>query len=313
MVKSKRLTPNRWFLVFFLCITIWLSLLVNANRATRRNFMLVFDVKEYSTPIKKAVTYFINRVLQKGDRLIIASPERVMGFSPDKLKLHKEQLTRHILEILKTDISRGQLLYRNTLKEMAADVQAFGVWWGSPLDTVLESYKQHRQTLLALRGNLEERLMTFNKIFRRIKRDNRENHLLMIFQRELRPVPEKNSMDRRRRGMSSAGFRAMEIFLAKEDQTKLNLTGLEHAFKYAKVRFHFLYLLGSPERYSRSIEFVDNSRDIYTNLVKLAKTTDGIILSSPTPAHFLKKVGQLMEGKVEVEVIDQTMKKEDEK
>jgi len=292
---------------------MWLSLPANANQTVGRNFMLVFDVKEYSTPVKEAVTYFINHVLEEGDRLIIVSPKRVLGFSPDKLKVAKEQLILHILEILKTDIASSEVLYRNILKEMTADVQAVNIRLGSSPDLVMESYKQHRQTLSALRGNLGERLMTFNKIFRRFKNDNRDNHLLMIFQRELRPIPDKNSMDRLHWGLSSDGFRAVEIFLAEDNQTKLDLPALEHAFKYAKVRIHFLYLHGSPEQYSRSIEFIDNSNDIYTGLVKLAKATDGIILSSATPAAFLKKVVQLVEGKVEVEVIDQTMKKEEEK
>ena len=313
MVKSKRLTPGRWLLVFCLCMTMWLSSPVNANQTAGRNFMLVFDVKEYSTPVKEAVTYFINHVLQEGDRLIIASPQRVLGFSPDKLKVPKEQLIRHILEILKTDIAKIEVLYRNTITDMTTDVQAFSARRGGPPDTIMESYKQRRQTLLALRGNLEERLMKFNKIFRRFKKDNRENHLLMIFQRELRPVPDKNSMDRWHQGISGVGFRAAEIFLAEEKQTKLDIKELEHAFKYAKVRVHFLYLQSSQERHSRRIKFIDNSRDIYTGLVKLAKATDGIILTSPTPANFLKKIGRLVEGKVEVEVIDQTMKKEEEK
>jgi hypothetical protein len=313
MVKGKRLTPVWWLPVFFIFIMIWLSSPVNADQAVGRNFMLVFDVKEYSTPVKEAVTYFIDHVLEEGDRLIIVSPKRLLAFSPDKLEVDKEQLILHILGILETDIASGEVLYRNTLKEMTADVQAVGIRLGSSPDIVLESYKQRRQTLLALRGNLEERLMTFNKIFRRFKSDNRDNHLLMIFQREQRPIPDKNSMDRLHMGISGFGFRAAEIFLAEDNQTKLDLPGLEHAFKYAKVRVHFLYLHGSPEQQTRGIEFIDNSSDIYNGLVKLAKATDGIILSSPTPAHFLKKVGQLVEGKVEVEVIDQTMKKEDEK
>jgi hypothetical protein len=313
MIIVKPITPGRWLLIFFLCITIWLSSPVNANQDTGRNFMLVFDVKEYSTPVKEAVTYFINHVLQQGDRLILVSPRRVLGFSPDKMKVPKEQLILYILETLKTDIVSGEVLYRNTLKEMTSDVLAFRVRGASPPDTIMESYKKHRQTLLALRGNLQERLMKFNKIFRRFKRDNRDNHLLMIFQRELRPVPDKNTIDRWHQGISSVGFRAQEIFLAEENQTKLDLPVLEHAFKYAKVRIHFLYLHSSPERHSGSIKFIDNSRDIYKSLVKLAKATDGIILSSPTPSQFLKKVGQLVKGKVEVEVINQTMKKEDGK
>jgi len=105
----------------------------------------------------------------------------------------------------------------------------------------------------------------------------------------------------------------MEIFQAEDNPTKLDLPGLEQAFKYAKVRIHFLYLQGSPGQVSRFINFIDNSQDVYTGLAKLAKATDGIILSSATPVHFLKKPDQLVEGKVEVEVIDQTMKKEDEK
>ncbi len=305
------------YLLFFffvnLCITMWFSLPVDADQASGRNFMLVFDVKEYSTPITEAVTYFINQVLVEGDRLIIVSPKRLLGFSPDKMKAPKEQLILHILEILKTDIASVEALYHTTLKEMTEDVQVVAVRFGSLPANVMASYKQRRQTLLALRGNLEERLMTFNKIFRRFKSENRENHLLMIFQRELRPVPGKEIMDQLHGGSSSDGFRAMEIFQVEDNPTKLDLPGLEQAFKYAKVRIHFLYLQGSPEQVGRFINFIDNSQDVYTGLAKLAKATDGIILSSPTPSHFLKKLDQLVEGKVEVEVIDQTMKKEDEK
>ena len=64
---------------------------------------------------------------------------------------------------------------------------------------------------------------------------------------------------------------------------------------------------------STKLESIDLLAQINEYVEELAKATDGIILSSPTPAHFLKKVGQLMKGKVEVEVIDQTMKKDEEK
>ncbi|MGD2085808.1 MAG: hypothetical protein PVH61_06450 [Candidatus Aminicenantes bacterium] len=95
-------------------------------------------------------------------------------------------------------------------------------------------------------------------------------------------------------------------------KTELDFKKLDNAFKYANAKFHFLYLQGKSHRSRRGIEYIDNSGEVYEAFSKLAKTTGGVQMSGSRPTSFFKKVQQLKKGKVEVEVIDQTMKKEDE-
>lgn len=315
MYGKKVIITVLWILIFSFHLLLFSQ--EKANSSKQRNFMVVFDVKEYTSHVKSAVTYFMNDVLQEGDQLIIVSPKKLVGFSPKKLSGSKEKLVKEIVKMLKEDISRGQARYRDTIKEMLQSALFLAgegsIPSASSLPAILATYQQNRQILVTLRGNLQERLMKFNKIFRNARGDNRENHLLMILEKESRPIPEKKILDQIRQSSLDYGMRAVEVFLMDKYETELDFKKLENAFKYANVKFHFLYLQGKYGRSRRGIEFIDNSGDVYDAFSKLAKTTGGLQMSGSRPTAFFKKVDQLKKGKVEVEVIDQTMKKEDEK
>jgi len=315
MSRTKVIIPVLWIL--FLSFNLLLFSQEKANSTRQRNFMVVFDVKDYTSHVKTAVTYFINDVLQEGDQLIIVSPKKLVGFSPEKLSGSKEKLVKEIVKMLKEDITRGMARYRDTIKEMMQSALFLSgersIPSASDLPSILATYQQNRQILVTLRGNLEERLMKFNKIFRNARGDNRENHLLMILEEESRPIPEKKIIDQIRQSNFDYGMRAVEVFLMEKYETEVDFQKIEKVFKYANVKFHFLYLQGKSGRSRRGIEYIDNSGDVYDAFSKLAKTTGGVQMSGSRPTSFFKKVEQLKKGKVEVEVIDQTMKKEDEK
>ena len=63
-------------------------------------------------------------------------------------------------------------------------------------------------------------------------------------------------------------------------------------------------------RSRQGIDYVENSGDLYNAFSNVTKATGGIKLTTATPTAFFKKVERLLEGKVEVEVIDETVKKE---
>ncbi|UCH93018.1 MAG: hypothetical protein JSV88_22380 [Candidatus Aminicenantes bacterium] len=300
--------------VLFFCISVLLGPLANADAGKQRNFMLVFDVKDYSAQIKEAVTYFFDHVFQKGDQLIIVSPHRLVGFSPEKLSAPKNQLVTNILKILKEDISKSMHMYRSTLEEMTQNVRALSGSGGTSAaggaKGILNSYQQNRQILLTLRGNIEDRLMKYAKIFRRVKG---ENHLLMFLQKEVRPVPDRETMERLRQNPVQIGFQAVEVFMGEDYKTVLDFKKIETALKYARVRFHLLYLQPAELRSRRGVDFIENSGDIYSAFSNITKATDGIKLTTSNPSSFLKKIERLVEGKVEVEVIDQEMKEEGKK
>jgi hypothetical protein len=58
---------------------------------------------------------------------------------------------------------------------------------------------------------------------------------------------------------------------------------------------------------------LENSVDVYEVFTQLAKGTGGIKLTSSKTPVFVKQVDLVVEGKVEVEVVDETMAEEKEK
>lgn len=287
------------------------GLVAQGNQQKQRSYMLVFDVIDYTAQMKEAVTHFFNNVLQPGDQLIVVTPSKFIGFSPQKLATPKAKLINGILKQLKQDISMGTVKYRAILEPMKQLVQGLSGASSSGLSVkqALVNYKQHRQNLFLLRQNMEQKLMRFVDVFRRVKG---ENHLLMFFEKEFRPIPDKDTMGRLRENPSIA-FDAAEAFVEEQYKTGLNLQRLTAGFKYAKVRFHFLYLQGKSARTRRGVDYIENSGDIYDVFTQLAKATGGIKLTSSKTSTFIKQVDLVVEGKVEVEVVDETMEEEKEK
>ena len=274
------------------------------------NFMLVFEVMEYSSQLKEAVTYFFDKVFQQGDLLIINTPVKLHGFSPDKLAVPKKKLIADILKILKTDITQGYSRYRSVLEEMTRSVQELSgessSGRGRGAKSIIQSYLQNRQNLIALRGveNYEARLMNYSKIFRRTRG---ENHLLMFLQKTSRPIPDRDTMEVLRQKPSQYGFKAVDAFLGESYKINIDFQKIGIAFKYANVRFHFLYLKNKTLKARRGIDYVENFGDIYSIFSKIAGVTDGIKLTTAKPSSFVKRVEMAVEGKVDVEVVDEKM------
>lgn len=290
-------------------LLLTVGLIAQGNQQKQKSYMLVFDVIEYSAQLKEAVKHFFDKVLQPGDNLIIVTPTKLMGFSPQKLKTQKKQLIPGILNQLKDNISMGSAKYRTTMEEMKRVVQEMsGVSssLGLSVKEALVTYTRHRKDLMTLRQNMEGKLMKYVDIFRRVKG---ENHLMMFMEKEYRPVPDKKTMGRLRENPSTS-FDAAEAFIEENYKSGVKLDRLIAGFKYANVRFHFLYLEGKSARTRRGVDYLENSGEVYNIFTKLAKATGGIKLTSSKTSAFIDQVDMVVEGKVTVEVVDETMEKE---
>jgi len=125
MSRTKVIIPV--LVILILSFNLLLFSQEKAETGKLRNFMVVFDVKDYTSHVKSAVTYFMNDILQEGDQLIIVSPLKLVGFSPEKLSGPREKLIKEIVKMLKEDISRGQARYRDTIKEMLQSSLFLGI------------------------------------------------------------------------------------------------------------------------------------------------------------------------------------------
>jgi len=311
------MTIKRVAMGIFLITFFFLSISPQVAQSKKiRNFMLVFDVADYSAQIKETVSYFIKNIIQKGDQLIVITPRRLIGFSPDKLNAPKNKLISDLSKTLKADINTGMASYREAFEEMKRVILGFTQRAGGtpgPAKVLLADYTKNRQILDTIRrGKLEERLLKYSKIFRPTKGTQFENHLVMILEKSIRPIPDRDTMDDFRNYYRDYGFDIQEAFLEEriDNQSDINFKKIEAAFKYANTRFHLMYLQSKKLRSHQGIEYVENSGQIYKAFSNVVESTGGIKLSTATPSAFFKNVEQLLEGKVEVEVIDESVKNE---
>ena len=296
MKRNSVFTVAFVLMVFFAAGNLWAS---PAPQPTR-NYMLVFQLDDYLTPVKKAVNTFFGKMLKKGDNLIVVTPARMMAFSAGKLAANKNKIMTDILTTLKADINKISAKKRTILNSMMGIAENI-YRYGSSDEPTLNSYKQYREELKALRGGLEANLMKYSQIFRQARG---ENHMLMMLQEEFRPTPKDAS------AAGTRAFRVMDAVMQEDESPMFDVEKVKAAYKYAKVRFHFLYFQDKRKPKRSSIRYVDNLRKIYEGFDDICASTNGVKLKSTNPTLFVNQVKQVvLEGKVETEVVETKMEK----
>ena len=121
-----------------------------------RNFLLIFDVYEFTSEIGKTIDYFFNKIIKPNDELILLSPKEFYVFSKQKLSVSKNQLIDRIKGILKKDTSIVGSNYRNILDEMKNAVSYFvkslvsmsDMELTAQFEASISNYKQNRAELI---------------------------------------------------------------------------------------------------------------------------------------------------------------------
>jgi len=269
---------------------------ITAAEGKNRNFLVIFDIREYTPMLEDSVAVLFNQVMQKGDQLIVATPRRLISYSQKKLDEPKEILLKSLSNLLREDIITASAAYRMTIAEMMRNVD-------NPYErSVLKNYEHLRKKLLALKGNYEEQFIKYANMFRRVEG---ENHIMMIFQQEFRPIPNKEKMEELRGSVIASD--AVDAFLSEYQQELYNQKKILIAFRFANIRFHFLYLKEKSPQKAENIGFVENSTILYEFFSTLSTATGGIKLTSSKPEILMKECGKNLVGTVEVEVIDEKM------
>ncbi|MCP5105857.1 MAG: hypothetical protein GY950_20890 [bacterium] len=308
---------RRIFRVFLLLLVIMsmgvmLTAQTDPGKAKKgSNYLLLFEMIDYTPQLKESLDYFFDSVYQKGDQVIIVTPLKFVGLTPQRLAEPKKKLIAGILKGLKNDIINGASVYRTILEDMknlSTNLSLDSTTSSGGLTGVLQGYLRNRQNLLALRTPYEKKLLGIAKLFRRIKGDN---HMLLFMQNVPRAIPERKTMENLQEDRRYAS-RAREAFLEENRKPGIDLEKITAAFKYAGVKIHFLYLKIKNVKSRRNVDYIDHNQDLYSYFSKLSKDTGGIKLTTAKASAFLKQVEKMVEGTVEVEVVDEKMKKEEE-
>lgn len=271
-----------------------------AAAAEPRNLIVFFEFIEPGAGVEDAVDFIFSRMLGPSDQLIIQSPARVYGFSAKTLARPKAELIAMMREKLRTDISQASQNYKQVLKDLElavrnlegfvlpADGPAGGGMTGSPetrdLSELFNLYRQGLANLAQLRQVNEASLRKLAAAFQGQKG---ENDIIVLFEREFRPVPRREALNVLG-DMPKYAFFANELFTIGNVKEPFDAAALAEFFKGVPVTQHFIYVTGKST--SASGNLLENSGDIYSTFSWIAQSTGGVCETNAEPLDGLKAV-----------------------
>jgi len=261
-----------------------------------RNLVVFFEFLESANGVEDAVEFIFNKMLGPSDQLIIQSPARVYGFSPKTLARPKAELIAMMQEKLRGDISRSGQNYKQVIKDMETAVRnledfVVGEYAGSggvpetrDMTELFNPYRQGLANLSQLRMVNDASLRQLSAAFRGQKG---ENHIIVLFEREFRPVPKREALNVLA-DMPKFAFLANELFLTGETKEPFAVAALADYYKQIPLTQHFIYVTSKST--SSSGNLLESSSDIYAAFSKLAEATGGICTTIAEPMAGLESV-----------------------
>jgi hypothetical protein len=276
---KKKLTVFGIF-VYFL-VTLSLGALPQESRS--RNFILFFEVLEHRKELDNAVSFFFNRVLQPGDQLIVYTPVRAYSFSRLTLAQPKKELIKKVQSQLRGDTAVGGANYKIIMDDMLKQSREIeNAYDQNSLRRALTAYRQNLNNLRSLRIVSETLLTDIIEIF---KDQPGENHIVMTYQAEFRPIPDRDTLNKLR-AMPIVSFEANELFFETETKPPVQADLFIELFRESGILLHFFYIK------SKDVFTAQNSReqsvDMFNVFNRIAAATGGIVETTSSPEAAFK-------------------------
>ena len=201
---------KKTFIASILILLILIPLFSSGGKdRSQKKYLLVFDVIDYNTDLKKAINYFFKSVLSKGDHLYLLTPKQLYNLSKYAEAGVKKDLVKKTLNVLKKDIETGATLWKNI---------------------------DNKRTLRDIKNTYEEKILNCTKI---LGQSERENHLVMIYQiRYSTNLSESKSLN----------YNSMNLKVGEQYEMTFDSHKVIQALQSVDSKFHFLYLDIKPSR-----------------------------------------------------------------
>jgi hypothetical protein len=278
---------------------------------TSRNFYLFFEISEYSTKLREAVSYFLNNVLFPDDNLVIITPMKTYKMKARALEVtSREVIEERIVKLLRTDIMLANSEYRNLIedlsglaKSLSTKIQTGQIEAAQRGDTVqreLDVTEEIQTTEMpldeqllyyeALLGKLETlrkidhmKLLEFSKF---LKEKDGQKYIFMFYQREFIPQVDQKiltqymSLYQQRPDILAT---ITNIFDYHRRDVTFDVEPVRKAYSDSSASIHFLFI-SSPRPDVYGVTMEEYSEDIFTTFKEMADSTGGYAESSVNPA-----------------------------
>ncbi len=264
-----------------------------------RNVVVFFDLHESTDGLEDAVEFIFNKLVAPSDQLIIRSPAGLYGFSRAKLAQPKAELIALMRDKLRSDITKGAQSYKQVINELElavrnleglvlpSDVPQGGMNDLPETRDLSELFNFYRQALLNLTQLRKVNDASLRQLADAFRGQQGENHIIVLFEREFRPVPRREALNILA-DMPKFAFQANEMFLTGGMKEPFDANALAEYFKQVTLTQHFIYL--TAKKTSATGNLLENSGDIYSAFSKIAGATGGSCLATSEPVDGLKAV-----------------------
>jgi len=249
-----------------------------APKPTLRQFVLVFEVIDYSPYLDDVIDHFFNHVYAQEDKLAIVTPLNTYHLNSDLFaKKPLQEVSDELKGKLKEDIRKGNAEYKSIMRSI---VQGEA--------TYIDYYR-----LKNMRRLEQQKLLDFAETLKKIEG---QKNVFLLYQRDA--IPGSNA---------PIGNLTISDYLYSTDELERDITfdvdRVKQAFSDSMISAHFIYITNT-EQYQQSVLNMgssgavtkDWSMDTFGALHEVAKATGGLTDSSANPAASFQKASDATEN-----------------
>jgi VWFA-related protein len=249
-----------------------------APKPNLRQFILVFDVIDYSLRLDEIIDHFFNNVFQPEDKLTIVTP--INSYNLKNELFAKEPLQEVSDELkgkLRKDVRGGNAEYKSIMRRIVMG------------DATYYDYVR----LKSLRRLEQQKLLEFAEALKKIEG---QKNVFLLYQRDAMLRPD-----------ASIGNLTTADYLYSVDEMERDVTfdvdRVKQAFSDSMISAHFIYITNT-EQYQQSVFNQEPSNTItkdwsmntFGAFHEVAKATGGLIDSSANPAVSFQKASDASEN-----------------
>jgi hypothetical protein len=263
-----------------------------------RNLVVFFEFLENANGVEDAVEFIFNKMLGPDDQLIIQSPAQTYGFTRATLSRPKAEVIAMMQEKLRGDFSRSGQDYKQVIKNLDAAAREIEeiVYPSGVVDTtkdINELFILYRQELANLNQLRKIDEASLRKLTAAFHGQKGENHLIVLFEREFRPIPRREALNALA-DMPKFASQSNELFFTGNVNEPFDIAALADYYKQVPLTQHFIYVTAKST--SSSGNLLENSNDIYSIFSKLAEATVGVCTTISEPTAGLQSIMKAWEG-----------------
>lgn len=247
--------------------------------------MLLFDLKDHNRQIDNTIDHFFSKVLRDNDQLILVTPtQKLVSYSSRTLAESRKKILKDVKELIRKHTSVSGTDYRDIYNEMfniVYQIQNNAGFEG--IKNLIAAYDNQRSELAKTRSINQELLLDLSAIFQRSKAltGQTENLMFLFFQREYRPIPNKDTMNALRENRQVA-FQATRVFLEERARIDFDTEKIAAQLSRAGVKFNFIYISHRRQTSTR-YQRIDNSGNLYNAMEEIADLTGGTTVTTTQP------------------------------